>query len=436
MAVIPELYDYILTMIEQELAPGRKLPGARRIADKFSCSLPKVQAVLDLLEQSGVVESRERSGTYVRNGYKENILPKNIAVDGCVFEALSGSLPEFHNIFSGFHLSDVFTCGAVEILPALKVVRRRECYQDITGVFKFALAEKTESFFMESAQPFIFDGRVFAVPLLFSPQLLWFNPEIFDAASVPHPESGWGESDFFAAMRSLNRSMDGRNIINYSPAFENWIGFILSAGAMLYDLRRRDPSAADSLPTIGACLRYVNLLRELDLVENFSEKPEEQFADGKLAMYVGSLHSKKLFEKYGMKFVPGMVGMPDLGGRERFFDAFVIAFRKDFPDQKMILRLLDFFFSEDVQLAMGKAGCGVPFLRSAADKIFDFSGNRNKSLIDKLPQFCSGYQIPSDVAGEMIIRSSYLINTGRPEELRQKLYELATVMRYMKSIRL
>ena len=65
MAILSELHDYLLTLIESEFSPGEKLPGARSIAERFSCSLPRVQTVLDSLEQSGVVESRPRSGTYV-----------------------------------------------------------------------------------------------------------------------------------------------------------------------------------------------------------------------------------------------------------------------------------------------------------------------------------------------------------------------------------
>ena len=45
MAVLSELHDYILTLIEKELSPGEKLPGARTVAERFSCSLPRVQTV-------------------------------------------------------------------------------------------------------------------------------------------------------------------------------------------------------------------------------------------------------------------------------------------------------------------------------------------------------------------------------------------------------
>ena len=69
MAVYSKIYNYTLDLIENQFNEGDKLPGARRIAGLFSCSLPKVQAVLDSLEQSGVVEGRERSGTYVSKGY-------------------------------------------------------------------------------------------------------------------------------------------------------------------------------------------------------------------------------------------------------------------------------------------------------------------------------------------------------------------------------
>ena len=74
-----KIYNYILDLIENEFEAGDRLPGARQIAKLFSCALPKVQAVLNSLEQSGVVECRERSGTYVREGFGQRLLPCNIA---------------------------------------------------------------------------------------------------------------------------------------------------------------------------------------------------------------------------------------------------------------------------------------------------------------------------------------------------------------------
>jgi DNA-binding transcriptional regulator YhcF (GntR family) len=50
-----------------EFSPGERLPGARRLAAQFGVSTITTTRALNELERLGVVERRERSGTYVRS---------------------------------------------------------------------------------------------------------------------------------------------------------------------------------------------------------------------------------------------------------------------------------------------------------------------------------------------------------------------------------
>ena len=139
MAVLAELHDYILNLIERELRPGAKLPGARSIAERFSCSLPRVQTVLDSLEQSGVVESRPRSGTYVSSDYKERNLPRNVVCSSFVNALSEEQKKRFRTLFPELHLTGVFRSGGVEILSSFTILSRLDKYQDLTEIFEETL---------------------------------------------------------------------------------------------------------------------------------------------------------------------------------------------------------------------------------------------------------------------------------------------------------
>ena len=287
---------------------------------------------------------------------------------------------------------------------------------------------------MEAVKPFIIDGKLCAVPVTFSPQILWFNPEIFNATGTPLPANNWGESEFFTAIRTLHRSIAGRRIINYSPQFIHWIGFILAAGGILFDKNMPDPVLADSLQTLGACLKYVNLLRELDLVEDFDDDPSRSFAQGKLAMFVGFRQSSYSFKEHAINFEPQAVYMPNLGGRENHQGAALIAFRKELRNREKIKNLLKFWLSPAIQENLGRAGYGIPFRKSAAQSTLDPLRSPDKYLLQRIPPLSANYHIHTEEMGAVIQRACHHLNAQRPENLPHFLHELATTMRFLHKI--
>ena len=431
MAVFSDLHDYILTMIETELKPGDKLPGARRIAELFSCSLPRVQAVLDSLEQSGVIRGRARSGTYVCDGYQDQLLPQNVVCSKFIQALPDAQKAQFRKEFPDMHLAETFRSGGVEILSTFSILSRQQHYQDLSDVFEECFPDCERRFYMDALKPFRIRGKLCAVPVMFSPQLLWYNPEIFRKTGTPLPTNDWGEQDFYAAIRNLYRSMSGRRILNYSPQFEHWIGFILAAGGVLLDDRLPDPVLADSAQTVSACVKYVKLLQELDLAEDYQKDPVKAFARGKLAMFSGFRQSAYFFREYHMDFTPQAVCMPNFCGNEKHLGAGLIAFRKDFYDTDRIKQMLKFWLSDPIQETFGKIGYGVPFLRSAAEKTLDPDSEPDRPLLNRMPPLNSNYHIYSEELSAIIARSASLINTAEPEAVPQILKELATTMRYL-----
>ena len=434
MAVLSELHDYILTLIEKELSPGEKLPGARTIAERFSCSLPRVQTVLDSLEQSGVVESRPRSGTYVCCDCKERILTGNV-VCSSFLKALSEEQKKyFREQFPDLHLTGAFHGGGVEILSSFTILSRQNRYQDLTEIFEESFPDARERFFMESLRPFCNEGKLFALPIMFSPQILWYNPELFRQTGTPLPENTWGEEEFFSAIRHLHRKLSGRRIINYTPAFQHWSNFVHACGGRFFDPALPEPVQADSPATVKACMKYAELLRELDLAVDFNDDPVKAFAEGKLAMFCGFRQSAYYFREHKLNFTPGAVFMPELGSGEKQLGAGLIAFRKNFHDREKIKKLLKFWLSDSIQTTLGENSYGIPFLRSAAMKSFDPAREPDRYFLEKMPVLNTVSHMPSEELGAILSRSSVVINTTSPENLPQILNELATTMRFITRI--
>ena len=434
MAVLTELHDYILNLIEKELRPGEKLPGARSIAERFSCSLPRVQTVLDSLEQSGVVESRPRSGTYVSSDYKERNLPRNVVCSSFINALSAEQIQRFRTLFPELHLTKVFRNGGVEILSSFTILSRLGNYQDLTEIFEETFPEGEKRFFMESLEPFRFNGKLYAVPIMFSPQILWYNPELFRKTNTPFPTNAWGEKEFFSAIRQLHKTLSGRRIINYTPAFQHWSNFIHASGGIFFDPKLPEPVQTAAPGTVEACCKYAELLRELDLVEDYNIDPIESFAQGKLAMFSGFRQSAYYFREKGISFTPGAVFMPSLGTAEKQLGAGLIAFRNSFHDREKIKEMLRFWLSDSIQQTLGESSYGIPFLRSAAQATLDPAREPDRFLLEKLPALSTNCHIHSEILGSILSKASALINTAEPSQIPEILNELATTLRFIVKI--
>lgn len=78
------LYLQIRTDIEQGIfAPGSRLPSRRQIASDLGVSLSTVENALDLLEEEGYVQAKERSGVFVCSGMQAQ---NNAAFSPCLLE--------------------------------------------------------------------------------------------------------------------------------------------------------------------------------------------------------------------------------------------------------------------------------------------------------------------------------------------------------------
>lgn len=74
VSVSDEVYDKILqSIIERKMTPGEKLPSETKLAQMFGVSRVTVRAAIQRLAGSGIVESHNGEGTYVKS-YQEGMM--------------------------------------------------------------------------------------------------------------------------------------------------------------------------------------------------------------------------------------------------------------------------------------------------------------------------------------------------------------------------
>jgi multiple sugar transport system substrate-binding protein len=67
--------------------------------------------------------------------------------------------------------------------------------------------------------------RLFAIPLDFTPMMMYYNKRLFDEARVAYPEPGWTWSDFLEKARALTirDSKNAHRSLQYGITFSNWM---------------------------------------------------------------------------------------------------------------------------------------------------------------------------------------------------------------------
>jgi ABC-type glycerol-3-phosphate transport system substrate-binding protein len=136
-------------------------------------------------------------------------------------------------------------------------------------------------------------GRLYAIPLDFTPMVIYYNKTLFDDAGVPYPTDGWTWDDFLAAAKALTIMPDGAdrptqygfNFINWMPA---WILWLWTNNAdVLDESGRRATGAFDAPRSIEAIHFIVNLMTKHHVAPTLTESSAagvDLFRAGRAAM--------------------------------------------------------------------------------------------------------------------------------------------------------
>ena len=120
------------------------------------------------------------------------------------------------------------------------------------------------------------EEQLYALPKDFTPMVMYYNKDLFDAAGVAYPEEGWTWADFLRIARALTRDIDrdGRmdqyGTVTYSNFFY-WPPWVWSNGGDFLDPTGTTASGVLNAPATEAALQFLVDLRSVHQVAPSSE---------------------------------------------------------------------------------------------------------------------------------------------------------------------
>lgn len=419
--------EYILDKIEDgDWSCGDKLPAARELADSLSVSLPIVQMAFMSLTRDGILASVPRQGTYVRHDWVNRILPgsfrsfRTIWAD-IIRETVSKKYP-------GIRGCQRFSEGIFEIRYTMEAQVRQEYYLDLKDLFRETYPDQSD-FFSAPFQGFETpSGKLFGIPLIFSPWVIAWNPQMIQEAGGEAPFTGWDWQDFMRLVRTLRRKLKGHEIINFLPFPSFWMNFIFRAGGSVIDKTSEGFQVnLDAPQTLDGLSRVKELYQALDSPErnhNFTER----FFQGKLAMLVTTREDIDFLSGMQWKSVPFPV-IP--GGADLVAQATdllcVQRMANDLDQAREVIRLL---LSEDVQDRLGKARYGIPIRKTSAIRSFREDDPRDKLFFSEMTKISARYNFGSPMLSRLIMNGLNRIWYENADVVRTAT-EIASVLRTM-----
>ena len=333
--------NYILELLETgECSEGEQLPPARQIAADLNISLLTVQNAQETLVKEGLLQVVPRRGTYVNPNWRSRILQDNISFYipwrqlpwGEYFRQLAErhlphlrfSLKQPHSIFEIVTTAQVQTAHAqyLDLEPFLK-----RCYPD-RSVFHQA-----------PLKSFRCGGRLPGIPFLFSPRVLFFNPQMLREADCPVPPPDW------------------------------WMNFVLRAGGRLIDPSAEDPVKIDSPATRRGLRLFRELRRELGLNGGTAiRKAEGAFERGEVALAIDARQMVGRLKRLGRKEWD-VLPLPHIpGGCDTSMQATeLLCVRRECVDLDAAEELIRILLSEEFQDHLAELKYAIPLRKSSQE---------------------------------------------------------------------
>jgi ABC-type glycerol-3-phosphate transport system substrate-binding protein len=186
-----------------------------------------------------------------------------------------------------------------------------------------ALIEQDEKFTLDDFFPgplalFQSGGKLWGLPFTADTRFIYYNPKLFDAADVPHPEIGWSWDDFLqAASRLTIREGDTVEQYGYMDPYPFYTLSLLAhqkAGPLIDDAQD-PPLARLDVPGVAEAVQWY---ADLILVHGVMPNPAtmdslalQQFAyEQSPAMWVGGSYERDNFVHL---YKAGVVPLPEAG---------------------------------------------------------------------------------------------------------------------------
>lgn len=247
-------------------------------------------------------------------------------------------------------------------------------------------------YYRQPVEAFTYRGALQCMPQNVSSLVVYYNPALFKAKSVPEPKPGWGWRDFAnTAKRLSGGEVHG---LGMEPTLVRLAPFVWANGGEIVDDEAKPTRLTLDTPAARGAIEFLaGLLRDPavvpDLKQQQAQDLETRFASGKLAMYLGSRRDTPKFrEVSGLDFA---VAPLPVGTREATLlhsDAYCVA--RQSRHAGAALDFIRYAIDEQGQRLTALSGRTVPSLTAVADSPAFLAPGRppagSQAFLDGIPR--------------------------------------------------
>ncbi|MBI2914829.1 MAG: extracellular solute-binding protein [Firmicutes bacterium] len=388
----PKVYGDLKGILKNQILTGRlrqgdRIPSDRELAAVFGISRASVRNAIAELVGSGLLEKVPRKGVFVggerelagershgaRNRGRITLrLGYLTAADRITIDltARIGRLFERANPHIGVEMCEG-ECDVVQIEDA--VLPYGADAGELLPLDDFVGAEKEldlADFFGGPLGQVCWNGKLYALPRVFSPVVMFYNRALFDRLGVPYPQAGWTWEDFLEKALRLTVAGPGSQSshgFGWSANHKRWVPWIWRNGGDLFDARQCE-GTVDSPEAVEAVRFYADLANRHRVTSPIDTRSwrggNRHFLTGTVGMIANGCY--QVPEYADASFPVGVVPLPrrKVEATSQPIEAYAIPTRSRCPE--LAWEFIKFVVGVPAQEHAARAGYAIPVRRSVA----------------------------------------------------------------------
>jgi multiple sugar transport system substrate-binding protein len=121
-------------------------------------------------------------------------------------------------------IADVVPDVAVLDASSAALFVKNGVLQDLTEYIAKDSEFKTNQFFENTLQAGTYQGKLYSIPVDFTPMVMYYNKDLFDKAGVAYPKNGWTFEDFEKSCAQLKaKEIKGFVVSAWMPGWVMWL---------------------------------------------------------------------------------------------------------------------------------------------------------------------------------------------------------------------
>ncbi|MCB9854522.1 MAG: sugar ABC transporter substrate-binding protein [Phycisphaerales bacterium] len=257
--------------------------------------------------------------------------------------------------------------------------------------------------------------KLFAIPLDFTPIVLYYNKRLFDEAKVAYPAKGWNCDDFLAKAKALTidnhkepgKKQYGMHFINWMPLWIPWVW--TEGGDVLSPDGRHAEGYFDSDKTIRAVEFLASLITKYHVAPTHSEAAAagvDLFRAGRAAMHIAGHWMIIDYRSDGIDFGVAMLPTNAASPKTVVYES-GLAINRSTKKRELAWEYVKFMTSAEVQKVRVSGGLAISAQKEVAQ--YYASDEQERTFLNAV-EFASGpwgarvepYAVVEDLGREMM----------------------------------